>query len=75
MGGNKMLVSNDIDFEDLLDNCWAVGDTLEVISNNNKEFEFMDLLEEQFCAEIPTMTEINDFIRFESDYIFTALGI
>ena len=35
----------------------------------------MALLEEQFNGDIPDMTDLNDFIRFEDDFIFDALGI
>ena len=35
----------------------------------------MDLLEEEFGDDTPTMTEVNDFIRFDDDFIFDALGI
>ena len=70
-----MYVKNDLDFNDLQNECWECDYTLDAISENNKEEEFMDLLEEQFGGDIPTMTEVNDFIRFEDDFIFDALGI
>lgn len=70
-----MYVKNDLDFNDLENECWACGGVLDAISENNKESEFMDLLEEQFGGDIPTMTEVNDFIRFDDDSIFDALGI
>ena len=38
-------------------------------------FLILWLLEEQFGGDIPTMTEVNDFIRFGDDFIFDALGI
>ena len=70
-----MYVKNDLDFNDLQNECWECDCTLDAISENNKEEEFMDLLEEQFGGDIPTMTEVNDFIRFDDDFIFDALGI
>ena len=70
-----MYVKNDLDFNDLENECWECDYTLDAISENNKEEEFMDLLEEQFNGDIPTMTEVNDFIRFDDDFIFDELGI
>ena len=70
-----MYVKNDLDFNDLENECWDCDSVLDAISENNKEEEFMYLLEEQFDGDIPTMTEVNDFIRFEDDFIFDALGI
>ena len=70
-----MYVKNDLDFNDLENECWECDSVLDAISENNKEEEFMDLLEEQFDGDIPTMTEVNDFIRFDDDFIFDALGI
>ena len=70
-----MYVKNDLDFNDLQNECWECDYTLDAISENNKEEEFMDLLEEQFGGDIPTMTEVNDFIRFDDDFIFDELGI
>ena len=70
-----MYVKNDLDFNDLENECWECDYTLDAISENNKEEEFMDLLEEQFGGDIPTMTEVNDFIRFDDDFIFDELGI
>ena len=70
-----MYVKTDLDFNDLENECWECDSVLDAISENNKEEEFMDLLEEQFGGDIPTMTEVNDFIRFEDDFIFDALEI
>ena len=70
-----MYVKTDLDFNDLENRCWECDSVLDAISENNKEEEFMDLLEEQFGGDIPTMTEVNDFIRFEDDFIFDELGI
>lgn len=70
-----MYVKNDLDFNDLENECWDCDSVLDAISENNKEEEFMGLLEEQFGGDIQTMTEVNDFIRFDDDFIFDALGI
>ena len=70
-----MYVKTDLDFNDLENECWECDSVLDAISENNKEEEFMDLPEEQFGGDIPTMTEVNDFIRFEDDFIFDALEI
>ena len=72
-----MFVKNEIDdFYSLEYNCWSGAiDTLDRIKEAGKEEEFMDYLEDIFCNEIPTMTELNDFIWFEDEMIFEDLGI
>lgn len=74
-----MFVKNEVEgFDWLESNCWSGAiDTLNVISTEGKEDEFMDFLESEFEFGIglPTMTELNDFIWFEDEYIFEALGI
>ncbi len=72
-----MFVKNEIyDFSSLEYNCWSGAiDTLNRIREAEKEDEFMDYLEDIFCDEIPTMTELNDFICFEDEMIFEDLGI
>ena len=71
-----MYVKKEIDFGDLRDICWSGAvDTLNTIEENGKEDELIDLLEDVFCEEIPTETEVNDFLWFESENIFYALGI
>lgn len=56
-------------------NCWGGAIyTLNTIKEKEKEDEFMDYLEEVFY-QIPTMTELNDFIWFECEGILEDLGI
>lgn len=69
-----MYIKVDYDFNDLMDNCWSgAEETLKVIEENGKEDAFMELLEMTFTE--PTMTEVNDYLRFEDDSIFEELGI
>ena len=64
------------DFYALADMVWSGAvDTIADIQNANKEDEFMNFLEGVFCDEIPTDTEVNDFIWFERDYIYKNLGL
>lgn len=63
-------------FYELADMVWSGAiDTLEDIQNANKENEFMNFLEMIFCDNIPTDTEVNDFIWFERDYIYENIGL
>lgn len=48
--------------------------TLETIDDHNKGDELFALLEETF-PDGATETEVNDFLWFDSDYIFECLGI
>ena len=63
-------------FYALADMVWSGAvDTIADIQNANKGDEFMDFLEAVFCDEIPTDTEVNDFIWFERDYIYENIGL
>lgn len=69
---------DDYDFSDLMDKCWSGAiDTLQTIYDNNYEDEFMNFLVNYYCDcdEIPTLTEINDLLWFEDEYIFECIGL
>ena len=71
-----MYIKQDMDFNDLMENCWSGAiDTLKTIEENDKEEELMAHLEEQWLDEVPTMTEINDYLWFSDEDIFEYLGI
>lgn len=71
-----MYIKQNMDFNDLMDNCWSGAiDTLKTIEEHDKEDELMAHLEEQWFDEVPTMTEINDYLWFEDEFIFECLGI
>lgn len=64
------------DFYALADMVWSGAvDTIADIQNANKEDEFMNFLEAVFCDEVPTDTEVNDFIWHDRDYIYESLGL
>lgn len=63
-------------FNELADMVWSGAmDTIADIQNANKEDEFMNFLEMEFCDEVPTDTAVNDFIWFERGYIYENLGL
>lgn len=63
-------------FYELADMVWSGAvDTITDIQNANKENEFMDFLEMVFCDDVPTDTNVNDFIWFERDYIYENIGL
>ena len=69
-------IKKEINFGDLQDICWSGAvDTLNTIEENGKEDWLIDLLEDVFCDEIPTDTEVNDFLWFDAATIFDVLGI
>ena len=74
-----MYIKQDMDFNDLMNNCWSGAiNTLKTIEEHDKEDEFMEHLESimsEDIGNIPTMTEINDYLWFDSDFIFESLGI
>lgn len=63
-------------FNELYNMSWSGGtDTLDDIFEHDKEEELMNLLEEVFCDEIPSDTEVNDFLWFERDMIYEHCGL
>ena len=74
-----MYIKQDMDFNDLMNNCWSGAiDTLKTIEEHDKEDELMEHLEEIFETyfdNVPTMTEINDYLWFSDEDIFECLGI
>ena len=50
-------------------------DTVDDVRRAEKMDELQSLIEEQFSDRIPTETEINDFVWFEREYIYSQLGI
>ena len=71
-----MKIVREYNFEDLYENSWSGAiDTLDTIIKNDMENELMEHLEEIFDNQIPTETEVNDYLWFESDYIYECLGI
>lgn len=71
-----MYVKIEMDYRTLKYNSWSGAlDTLKDIEEADKEDELMDFLEEIFNGEIPTETEVNDFLWFERDYIYESLGL
>ena len=74
--GNNMYIKRDFDFRDLINNCWECDDVLEAVYDNDKEDALMDLLENEcFPYDVPTLTEVNDLLRFEGDWVLETLGI
>lgn len=64
------------DFYEIEEMVWSGAvDTLNSIVEADKEDEFMQLLESVFYGDTPTETEVNDFIWFETDFIFGNLGL
>lgn len=65
-------------FSELREATWCCEFVLDAIEKANKEDEFMGFLEEIYFmegTESCTMTELNDFIRFDTYTIFEAIGL
>lgn len=69
-------IKEEYTFCDLQDAVWdRAVDTLNKISNANKEDEFMQFLNDYFLNEAVDLTRLNDFLRYEDDFILKTLGI
>ena len=64
-------------FGELYSKSWSGAlDTLDDVLRAHKGEELMALLEDIFsCGDMPTATEVNDFLWFERDYIYESLGL
>ena len=75
----SITIKKEIDtFSELRELTWCCEFVLDAIEKAEKENDFMSHLEEMFFmndSEIPTMTELNDYIRFDYDDIFECLGL
>ena len=72
-----MYVKEELSFEDLKKRCWSGAiDTLQKIEEEGeeKQVQLMNLLQEEF-SNTPSITEVNDLLWFEDNYIFESLGI
>ena len=70
-----MRVTKELDFWRLQDECWDCNNVLDAVANADKEDDLMDLLEEVFYDNVPTMTEVNDLLRFDGEWVLETLGI
>lgn len=75
-------VRKEMDFNDLVNECWSGAEfTLARIAEEDKEEKFINLLNEYFyCGDnsiddAPTLTEINDLLRFDDGWVLVQLGI
>ena len=69
-----IIVKQEMDFEDLMNNCWSGAiNTLQRVEEEGKEEELIMLLEE--VTDNPSMTTINDILWFDDKFIFKNLGI
>lgn len=62
-------------FNILEDDCWQCDELLTLVRNNEKEEEFNALAKEMFMDNAPTLTEFNDWCRFDYDSICEYLGL
>ena len=70
-----MNIIHDYSFNDLQQHCWSGAiDTLNRIAEEDKEEEFMNLIDEIYVST-PTITDVNDLLRFENDWIYEQLKI
>ena len=74
-----MEIKKDYDVYQLYCASWSgATETLQRIMDENLEDEFMDLFDEVFdtySGNIPTLTEVNDWLWFDWENIFEMLGI
>ena len=53
----------------------GADDTVKTLMAQGKADELLDHLEEMFSSETPTLTDVNDFLRYDSSEIFSSLGL
>lgn len=77
----SITIKKELGYYDIKEETWECEKVFENIENAEKEEEFMNLLEEYQelmngdSEEIPTITELNDYIRFQTNEIYEYLGL
>ena len=74
----SIFVRKELDFDDIKRETWCCDDVLETIENAGLENDFMAHLEEIYYMsgeELPTLTELNDYIRFDYELIYESIGL
>ena len=71
-----MEIKQDVTLMNLADMLWSGGaDTMQEILDLDKGDELMDFLEEMYMDNIPDLTDINDLLWFERNYVLESLGV
>ena len=71
-----LTIKKEIDFNDLKNMVWSGAvDTIQRIEDEQKQDSLMALLNEVFFERQPDITDVNDYLWFESDSIYECLGI
>ena len=69
-------IKDDINIEDLGRHLWSGAvDTFNTLEEKGKLGNLENFLNEIYCCETPTMTEINDLLWFDSAQIFEYCGL
>lgn len=73
---STITVSTEMTFDDLMKRVWGGAvRTLSDVKKAGKENELMDLLAYWAGDDETSMTDLNDFLWFDDDYIYDYLGI
>ena len=71
-----MYIKDDYEFVDLKARVWSGANyTIEKVEEAGKEGLLMEHLEEVFYNEIPTITEVNDYLWHDHEYVMEAMEI
>lgn len=71
-----LTIKKEIDFNDLKNMVWSGAvDTIQKIEDEQKQDSLMALLNEVFFERQPDITDVNDYLWFESDDIYEYLDI
>ena len=63
-------------YRDLENVCWGQAlNVLQEIYDNDYEEELIEHLTEIFADNIPTLTELNDYIAYDWETIYDAIGL
>lgn len=69
-------VSREMSFNCIKEMVWSGAiSTINRVEEEQKEDELMELINEVFYGETIDETRLNDFLWFDTDYIYESLGI
>lgn len=72
-----MIVTIELDnIYDLLENCWGQArQILNEIKDADKDDDLIQHLEDIFGDQTPSLTELNDYLAYDWEYIYDAIGM
>lgn len=71
-----MYIKDDYGFEDLKKAVWqGAKNTVKKVEEAGKEEQFMEFLEDMYAEEVPTLSQVNDYLWHDHTVVMEYMGI